>query len=155
MHRPRGVLLRLAAAADLAYGKRVFSEADFINSEEAFGELILEEFTDEISATCNEDQKEAITSLLRGYPYSFNRDDFLLRIATVGARDAKVKSFFQGIGVDGLLRLLFRIGLIGNQFYLTEGGPVRQVWAFRGSTDPLLDKRFVVHSSVRKILATI
>lgn len=155
LHRPRGVLLRLAAAAELAYGKRAFSAGDFINSEENFGEVILEEFTDEISATCDEAQKEAITALLRGYPYSFNREEFLRRISTIGERDAKLKKFFQEMGVDNLLRLLFRIGLIGNQFELSQGGAVRQAWAFRGNADPLLDKRFVVHSSVRKVLATM
>jgi len=155
LHRPRGVLLRFIAAAELAFGKTFFTEQDFLESEESFGEMILEEFTDEIAATYDEKQKEVIMALLRGHPYGFTREDFMQRIFTVGSRDPKVKNLLHDIGIDNLLRLLFRIGLIGNQYELGDSGAVRQYWAFRGNSDPFLDKRFVVHSSVRKILGTV
>ncbi len=155
LHRPRGVLLRLSAAAELAYGKKKFSESDFLNSEERFGEMMLEEFVEEISANYDEPGREAILSLFRGNHFAFNRESLQSRILKMSNKDKNVRKIRDEIGVDNVLRLLFRIGMIGNQFDIEETGQSRQVWGFRGANDPLLDKRFVIHQSVRKVLATV
>ena len=155
LHRPRGVLLRIIAAVDSAYGRSSFCELDFVNSEDRFGELMLEEFSEEISATYDEHGREAIYSLLRGNHYAFTREQMLTRISDLSGTNKHVKSLRDNIGVDNLLRLLFRIGMIGNNFSIEETGQKRQVWAFRGASDPLLEKRFVLHQSVRKVLATV
>jgi len=155
IHRPRGVLLRLLAASDLAHGRDHFTESDFEKSEDKFGEMMLEEFADEISATYDESGREAILSLLRGHRYSFTREEILDRMNELAGKDKNVRRVRDQLGADNLLRLLFRIGMIGNHFEIEETGQVRQVWAVRGAPNPLLERRFVLHQSVRKVLVTV
>jgi energy-coupling factor transporter ATP-binding protein EcfA2 len=154
MHRPRGVLLRLTAAAELAYGRTRFTKDDFDNSEQKFGEDMLEEFMDEISATYDEPGRQAILSILRGKNYAFTREDILSRMNAVADKNKEVKRLRDRLGVDNLLRLLFRVGLIGNHF-TNENKKVRQLWAVRGEANPLLEERFVLHQSVRAALSTL
>ena len=154
MHRPRGVLLRLTSAAELAYGRDHFKKGDFENSEQQFGELMLEEFMDEISATYDEPGRHAILSILRGKKYSFDRYDLSSRLNEGAAKNKEVKRLRDGLGVDNLLKLLFRVGLIGNH-YTNDAGNVRQLWAVRGEPNPILEESFVLHQSVRAALSTL
>ena len=146
--------MRLTAAAELAYGRTRFTKDDFDNSEQKFGEDMLEEFMDEISATYDEPGRKAILSILRGKNYAFTREDILSRMNAVADKNKEVKRLRDRLGVDNLLRLLFRVGLIGNHF-TNENKKVRQLWAVRGEANPLLEERFVLHQSVRAALSTL
>jgi hypothetical protein len=157
LHRPRGVLLRLVAALEKSHSKVRFDEESFLESEELFGDLMLEEYLDEIAATLDEDARVSVISILRGNHYAFDRVAFAERIKKLSATSKPAKVLLEHVGVDNMLKLLFRVGIIGNHFEIKENGHTknRQIWAFRGVSEPLLDKRFVVHQSVRKTLATI
>lgn len=157
LHRPRGVLLRLKAAADLAFGKHHIGAADFTGSEGAFGEAMLEEFTEEISASFDEPSKAAILAMFRGKHYAFTVDELERRLRDIAVKDKAAKNLLKNVGINDLVRLLFRVGMIGNQFDFVDGGyqKVRDLWGFRGAADPILDQRFVLHHSVRKVLVTV
>ncbi len=157
IHRPRGVLLRLKAAAELAFGKRAIDGDDFTNSEAAFGDAMLEEFTEEISASFDEPSKSAILALFRGKSYAFTIDDLQMRLRTLAENNRHARNLLNDFGIIELIRLLFRVGMIGNQYYRDDGDPstVRDNWGFRGKADPILDRRFVLHQSVRKALDTL
>ncbi|WP_137154468.1 ATP-binding cassette domain-containing protein [Rhizobium sp. FKL33] len=154
LHRPRGVLLRLKAAAELAFGKSSISSADFLSSENSFGEAMLEEFTEEISASFDESSKAAILGMFRGKHFAFTVNDLEIRLRDAAVKDKSARNLLRDYGINEIVRLLFRVGMIGNQFEIKEHGysKVRDVWSFRGAADPIMDQRFVLHLSVRKAL---
>lgn len=156
LHRPRGVLLRITAALEKAHGRSNFTEDNFLDSEDRFGELMLDEYLEEISATLDEGARFAVASSLRGNHYAFERPEYEQRLRRLAEKDKAAKNLLEKVGVDNTLKLLFRVGIIGNHFDVRESGHVknRQIWSFRGVAEPLLDQRFVVHQSVRKVLAT-
>lgn len=156
LHRPRGVLLLLLAAAERAGTRMAFEPEDFTDTEESYGAMILDEFTEEISASVPEMEIKAIMSIFRGNHFAFERDDIENILRKMSERDKHAKSVLNKFGVDNLLKFLFRIGMIGNQFEIVENSvrKPRNIWAVRGY-EPLLDKRFVLHQSVRKILSTV
>jgi energy-coupling factor transporter ATP-binding protein EcfA2 len=154
-HIPRGVLMRLKSAAEIAQQKESFSESDFLDSEESFGRTMLEEYIEELSASLDESARECLIALVRGKGFAFTREEMTVRINALANKDRRARFLRDKLGCDEVLKSLFRIGMIGNQFYISGLDVPRQVWAFRGNADPVLDQRFVVHSSVRKILNTI
>lgn len=157
LHRPRGVLLRIISAVGIAGERTRFTEEDFLNTEDVYGAYMLEEFVDEITATYDEPATEIIMSLFKGNHFAFMRADFDIRLRKIAATNKAARLMLDRSGTDNLLKLLFRIGMIGNHFDIDEAGVSknRQVWAVRGGTEPLLEKRFVLHQSVRKVLATV
>lgn len=155
LHRPRGVLMRLVAAAEFAYGQTSFREDDFVNSDGKFGDYMLEEFLDEISASFDEKMRNVIVSVFKGNRWSFTKEEFEQRVRSLAVSHKDAKTLLANYSIEGILRLLFRIGMIGNQFKIENTDKTRQVWAFRKETDPLFEKRFVLHSSVRKALETV
>ncbi|NSY91456.1 hypothetical protein G6L58_13480 [Agrobacterium tumefaciens] len=118
--------------------------------------MILDEFTEEISASVPESEIKVIISLFRGNHYAFERSDIETSLRKISEKDKDTKLILNRIGVDNLLRFLFRIVMIGNQFEIVENNVrnPRNIWAVRGY-EPLLDKRFVLHQSVRRIIATV
>lgn len=154
IHRPRGVILRLISAAEQAYGRDHFIASDFIDSEDRFGQIMLDEFFDEISAIYDGSGREAIISIFRGNKYEFTINDIERRLNEAARRNKDAARIRDKLGAENLLRLLFRIGMIGNQFNLDDGRE-RNVWAVRGFTDPIIERRFVLHRSIRKILVTV
>lgn len=152
LHRPRGVILRLSAAVELAIGQKEFVESHFVESEDRFGTLMLQEFSEEISATYNEAGRDAIFSLIRGNRFAFTREEMHSRIIMRASLDKGVRRIREELGTDGLLRLLFRIGMIGNVFEVD--GKSRQRWSVRGEANPYLEQKFVLHRSVRTALST-
>lgn len=157
LHRPRGVLLLLLAAAERAGARKVFEPDDFLETEEAYGTMILDEFTEELSASVPEAEIQVIFSLFRGNHFAFERSDIEASLRKLSEKNKSARAVLSNFGVDNLLKFLFRIGMIGNQFDLVENNikKPRNIWAVRGFSEPLLDKRFVLHQSVRKILATV
>lgn len=156
LHRPRGVLLLLTAAAGRAGTRLSFQAEDFTETEEIYGSSILEEFTEELAASLSEAEIKVILALFRGSSFAFTIEDIETRLRKIGEKDKVARSISSKIGVENLLRFLFRIGMIGNQFDLMENNVKlsRNMWAVRGyEMDPA--KRFVLHQSVRKILVTI
>ncbi|WP_156387499.1 P-loop ATPase, Sll1717 family [Methylobacterium sp. Leaf399] len=157
LHRPRGVLLRLMAALETTNEDYSFKEENFIKSEEIFGRYLLEEFSEEISAAYDEGEREDLLMLFRGHSFAFDRDELNQRIGTALMGRKGKKSHFKDANADNIIKFLYRIGMIGNQFYLNneQGRDLsRNLWSFRGDIDPILDKRFVVHKAIRKVLQT-
>jgi hypothetical protein len=64
------------------------------------------------------------------------------------------KIFSPSNDAEEKIQLLYRVGLIGNTFYTEDTRQPRQTWANRGYYNPSLDKNFVVHQSVQKVLQT-
>ncbi|AWJ85258.1 hypothetical protein TSH58p_07135 [Azospirillum sp. TSH58] len=156
LHRPRGVLLRIKAALELEDESNHFTEDSFLKSEDIFGGYMLQEFSEEISASYNETEKDEILSIFRGFSYAFDKKEIERRINLMTQRNKK--AIIGKIKTEQLIRYMYRIGMIGNQFDLkTEDGKIlkRNLWSFRGEPNPAIDKRFILHKSVRKVMQTV
>ncbi|WAC49796.1 hypothetical protein OVA03_07820 [Asticcacaulis sp. SL142] len=156
LHRPRGVLLRLKAALDVSTRRHTFHESDFVGSEDNFGRYMLQEFNDELSASHDEFERENLLSLVRGHHYAFDVEEIERRKSSLANKELGSSRFYGKISGEYVVRLFYRIGLIGNQFENSSGNEklIREQWSFRGYEDPVLAQRFVLHKSIRKALQT-
>ncbi len=158
LHRPRGVVLRLLAALELSHDSYAFTERSFIDSEEAFGRYMLTEFADEIAAAYDEKESDQILALFRGFSFAFDASELQQRVRNLESNNRQRGAKPMNLRVEPVIRFLYRIGMIGNQFDLqTESGHWvhRNLWSFRGDVDPILSKRFVLHQSIRTVLQTL
>ncbi|QEU09882.1 hypothetical protein FOB51_18775 [Paracoccus yeei] len=151
-HRPRGVLLCLMAAAERAYGRDKFIEADFDDKDNVFAQSMFDEFKDELSASLYAYEIDAVFMLLRGKHYTFNLSEFRSRIAKLAATTESVRKLRASRDPEFIIKSLYRCGVIGN-FFRAEGSNLpRQTWFVRGYPDPIMDKPFVVHQSLQRLL---
>lgn len=152
-HRPRGVLLCLSAASERAWGRSTILPEHFSDDDNAFGNAMLEEFKEEMSATLFDADVELTISLLRGHKPVFSLSDFRARMSALNVTLGR-KVFDPLRDAEERINVLYRVGLIGNTFFSEDKGQPRQTWANRGYYTPSLDKNFAVHQSVQKILQT-
>lgn len=151
-HRPRGVLLCLMAAAERAYGRTEFIEADFDDRDNVFAQSMLDEFKDELSASFYEKEIDAVFSLLRGKHYIFDASELRSRIGVLAKTTESVRKLRASHDVESIIKALYRCGVIGN-FFRAEGSNLqRQTWFVRGYPDPIMDKPFVVHQCLQRLL---
>lgn len=150
-HKPRGALLCLSCAAERAWGRDVFLESDFEDEDNAFGQCMLDEFKEELSASIFEESIQFAISLLRGKAAIFDFEEFRRRIAMLN-NSKKEKNFLSAKEAESLLTLLYRAGLVGNWSVGEGGAAPKQTWSARGYPDPSIDRKFIVHASLRKIL---
>nr|WP_166486316.1 ATP-binding cassette domain-containing protein [Cereibacter sphaeroides] len=152
-HRPRGVLLCLTAAADRAWGETKVMPHHFEDDDNSFGNAMLDEFREELSATLFEEEVDLSIALLRAHKPVFGMPDFRKRMSVLNQAMGE-RRFDPAKDAVKLIQTLYRVGIIGNTFFSEEGNHPRQTWANRGYFNPSLDKNFVVHPSVQKVLQT-
>ncbi|SFK56408.1 ABC transporter [Pseudovibrio ascidiaceicola] len=151
-HRPRGVLLCLLAAVERAWGAKKFEAKHFADDDNSFGIAMLDEYKEELSATMFEEEVELTLSLLRGKSSVFSLQDFRARMIEHNSNVNK-RVFDVDNDASKHLSILYRVGAIGNAYFTSDNFP-RQTWANRGYPTPLLDKQFVVHVAIQKVLQT-
>lgn len=150
-HRPRGVLLCLTAAAERAWGRDHFVESDFDDHDNVFAQSMLDEFKDELSASMFDYEIEASIALLRGKRYVFDLSDMKSRLHDLSSLSS-VKKMKKKRDADFIIKALYRCGVIGNFFRAEENQLQRQTWAIRGYPEPIMDKPFIVHQSLQRLL---
>ena len=151
-HRPRGVLLCLLSAAERAWGRTEFIESDFEDNDNSFAQAMLDEFKDELSANLFDYEIDAAFSILRGRHYVFDLPEFTRRTNEASGTIASVNRLKSSKRGEFVVAALYRPGVIGNFFKNEQNGLPRQTWAARGYPDPILDKPFIVHQSLQRLL---
>lgn len=154
-HRPRGVLLCLLAASERAWGRDHFVESDFDDGDNTFAQSMLDEFKDELAANLFDFEIEAVFAILRGKHFSFNFQDFKKRCYELEGQMESVKKLKARRKMEWVVETMYRCGVIGNYFKSESAGLPRQTWAARGYPDPIMDKPFIVHQSVQRLLDTV
>lgn len=154
MFRPRNVVRRLKGARRRpdAHG---FSVSDFEDSHIEFSNGVWKEVEDEIRVIYKPEITRAIKQVLSGWQSRFELYEFERRIESANHIPSGARNLLRRADeVKTLIETLYRTGAIGNFFYVESGGrrQPRDRWIFRGYTEPLFDKEFVVHESVRKAL---
>lgn len=150
-HRPRGVLLCLTTAAERAWGRNHFIETDFDDHDNVFAQSMLDEFKDELSASMFDYEIEATIALIRGKRYIFDLSDMKGRLHDLSSLSS-VQKMKKKRDADFIIKSLYRCGLIGNFFRAEENQLQRQTWAIRGYPEPIMDKPFIVHQSLQRLL---
>jgi len=153
-HRPRGVLLCLTAAADRAWGRDKFIESDFDDHDNAFAQAMLDEFKDELSASLFDYEIEAAIALIRGKHFLFDLRDMRSRMHDLSHLDS-VRKLKKNRDAEFVVKALYRCGLVGNFFRSEDTQLQRQTWSIRGYPDPIMEKPFIVHQSIQKLLDTV
>lgn len=150
MFRPRNLVRRLILAQrDKA--NQEFSPDDFKDTQLRFSQGVWREIEEELQAVYSPAEVQAVKAILSGFKIRFKFQDIAPRITAVSQSASIVRGKFQSEGdLNQLINILYRSGAIGNLF--SVGGSQRDRWIFRGYPEPLLDKDFVVHESLRKSL---
>ena len=110
---------------------------------------------EELRAKYTEEEVKGIERVFYGFKSSFSYEEFKSRLEYI-AREFKDTEEKIPIASDikKLLEILYRIGLIGNQFYRNKGNRDSYMvqFSFRGNPNVDYDKDFLVHYAVRRYL---
>lgn len=96
-----------------------------------------------------------IKAALIAFQPKFSLRQFAVRIERMRQTDPRFRHAFRSESeIVSVIESLYRLGAIGNIYFVKEKGRTvpRNHWMFRDFYDPLLDKDFEVHESLRKEL---
>lgn len=156
MYRPRNIvsLLSLAQTYRPTEARITFEAID--ESQLEFSKRSWREVEEELLGEYTPDKVRAIKALLTGFEYAFPIRTFLGRLHTLGAIDRSVsKAIPTDEDAVDAIKTLYRIGALGNRYYVTGRDGKREMrfgWVFRDNNEPVIDREFVVHESLRKTL---
>lgn len=156
MFRPRNIvnLLYLAQKYKPDASTITFDAIDESQSE--FSKRAWREVEEELLGEYASDKVKAIKSLLTGFKSNFQIEALFERLRKVGNIDQTVTLAIKNEeDVVRLIKSLYRIGAVGNRYHVSGRDGQRELrygWIFRDNQDPVIDREFVVHESLRKTL---
>ncbi len=154
MFKPRNIVNMLALARDhRPHDDSIsFDTIDQIQLE--FSKRTWREIEEELSGEYSPEHVSAIKALLVGFETVFEIPSLQKRMEELAKYNPKVKSLLGTASAYSVIVSLYRVGAIGNKYQV--GNPQRREqrygWIFRDNYDPLYDKSFMVHESLRKVL---
>ncbi|QXI66112.1 hypothetical protein CP157_03904 (plasmid) [Paracoccus marcusii] len=157
-YRPRDVvrLLRVAREYNDSVGK--FSSAHFDETALEFSKQTWLEITEELLATYTPSEISALQRFFLGFNTLFFKSSIENRLRNRYSKDAPVSDLFKKKSVEGVLNDLYRIGVIGNNFYVRNHrgeNERRDRWIFRGNATLNDLERMSVHKSLWKHLSLV
>ena len=154
-YRPRDVIRFLTLAQKQDGEKKKFEHKMFDAIQYKYSESSWHELVEELRAKYTEEEVKGIERVFYGFKSSFSYEEFKSRLEYI-AREFKDTEEKIPIASDikKLLEILYRIGLIGNQFYRNKGNRDSYMvqFSFRGNPNVDYDKDFLVHYAVRRYL---
>lgn len=153
MFKPRHIVSLLNLAAARAKYTKEFSTSSFEDSTDAFSASVWREVEEELRGRYSAEHVANLKAILTGFKVRFSLMELEDRIAKLGSYDARLTNGFRSrIEVVEALRALFRVGAVGNQFFVEgkNGRERRDRWSFREAVEPAIDTTFVVHEALRK-----
>ncbi|MBA16745.1 MAG: hypothetical protein CMN73_10380 [Sphingomonas sp.] len=154
MFRPRNLVRRLNSAK-MHKDHEGFILEDFEESQLDFSIGVWKEIEDELRAVYEPAVARAVKSFLSGFQSRFYLNELETRIMKSTHVASGIRNqFAPKEAIVRLLEILYRSGAIGNTFLVEARGKreARDRWSFRGYSEPLFDKQFVIHESLRKAL---
>ena len=156
MFRPRSIVSLLSLAQNY---KPDSSNIDFEAIDESqleFSKRAWREVEEELLGEFTPDKVKAIKALLTGFEATFVVGALIGRLRAVANID---KSVGKAIPTDddlvGIVKTLYRIGALGNRYYVRSKDGKKELrygWIFRDNQEPVIDRQFIVHESLRKTL---
>lgn len=155
MFKPRNLVSLLSEAKGIS-PKAIFISEDALKQAQAqFSKRAWTEIEEGLLGEYNSEKVRAIKAILTGYKPKFTLDEFVNRTNTLSKSDPRVRMNFRlEDDIIKILESLYRLGAIGNSYSSKVKGvnKLRHYWMFRDYYEPLLDKPFEVHESIRKEL---
>ena len=155
MFKPRNIVNLLNLAKDYDRNAGAFNESSLDEAQAEFSKRTWREIEEELLGQYSSLEVKSIKSILSAFQTRFDFGQIELRISNLARIDTRLLYFGNKGALVELLESLYRVGAIGNDFELKESGRKtnhRYRWAFRENPDPALDRRFVIHESIRKEL---
>lgn len=155
MLRPRNLIRILKYAQEFSPDSEIFSNTCFENTRTRFSSGVYSEVDEELRVSLSPDQAAIVKDALTGFRRYFTENEFQERISGIISRKKKFsKELLDFPHVRDILRLLYRIGAIGNHFKITVAGKrlPRDRWIFRNFPAPSFENEFVVHEALHKAL---
>lgn len=155
MFKPRNIVNLLTLATERRPEDTRISSETIDQVQLEFSRRTWREIEEELSGEYSGDDIGAIKSILTGFDSIFNIDRLQSRINHVANYEQRVRAFSSKYSASHLINSLYRVGAIGNHYHIGSKSKKREVrfgWIFRDNYDPLFDRDFMVHESLRKML---
>jgi hypothetical protein len=153
MFKPRNIVNMLTLARDLRPDDHSISFSSIDQVQLEFSKRTWREIEEELSGEYSSDEVAAIKSTLIGFASEFDIPKLQKRIDHLSKFDPNVHSFSSKYKAFDMITSLYRVGAIGNLYFVGSAKKeIRFGWIFRDNYDPLYDKKFMVHESLRKFL---
>lgn len=156
MYRPRNIVNLLSLSQGYRPDANVITFDAIDESQTEFSRRTWREVEEELLGEFTPERVSAIKSLLTGFQSHFSIQFLKGRLSTLSSIDRTVA---KAIPNDGTLvevvKTLYRVGALGNRYYVTNKKGKKEWrinWIFRDNSDPVMDREFVVHESLRKQL---
>jgi hypothetical protein len=153
MFKPRHIVSLLNFASSRSKSEIKFTVASFEDTTDGFSASVWREVEEELRGRYSAEHVANLKSILTGFRIRFSLIELEQRISTLGSFDPRVTNGFRSrVEVIDALRVLFRVGAVGNQFFVQgpKGKERRDRWSFREAVEPTIDTTFVVHEALRK-----
>jgi hypothetical protein len=153
MFKPRHIVSLLNLAAARSKSETSFTSASFEDTTDGFSSSVWREVEEELRGRYSAEHVANLKKILTGFQARFTLHQLEKRISSLGSFDPRVTNGFRSrVEVIDALRVLFRVGAVGNQFSVQgeRGLEPRDRWSFREAAEPAIDTTFVVHEALRK-----
>lgn len=152
-YRPRDIVRLLRVARDQDPTSTKYTNAHFEKSLTAYSTETWLEITEELLAIYSAPEISSIEKLFLGFTDRFFLSELEERVIKKYRNDSNMQSLIKHHGLTKILNDLYRIGVVGNDFY--SNGKSRQRWIFRANATLNEDERMSIHRSLHKHLSII
>lgn len=155
MFKPRNLISLLSESKIIEPDALSITEDAIQQAQDQFSKRIWTEIEEGLLGEFEAGFVKATKSLLVGFKPRFSIQNLIERKTKLASADLRIRSAFPtDHTVVEAIEALYRLGAVGNNFNLDEKGAKRnrQHWMYRDNYEPLIDKPFVIHESLRKEL---
>ena len=153
-YRPRDLIWRLTIAQKAYPNDGMFSTENLTRTAAEYSAKLWEEIRYELSASYSQSDVDVITMAFSGAKSYFHLADMEERFTRVSRDSERCRALLKKRSVEEILRDLFRLGAVGNDFRASTHGERRNRWVFRGDATLLIDKQMVINKALWKHLST-
>lgn len=156
MFRPRNIVSLLSLAQQYKPEAEAITFDAIDESQTEFSKRTWREVEEELLGEFTPAKVAAIKSLLTGFKSHFAIQTLFGRLRTLSGIDRTVANAIPtNESLVEIIKSMYRIGAIGNRYFVKNRRNQKEWrfnWIFRDNNDPVMDREFVVHESLRKQL---
>ncbi len=146
LYRPRDIIRMMLAIHDQHTASTKFSQELFDKAQQEYSRKMWNEITDELRLTYNEDEIDAIFTLLNRITLPFTYETLQKRIDLQKNIYPNIKTFFEKEKLITVLAKLYDLGVIGN-----TGARMNFIFQGGSQIDPL--EQMVIHTPLRNFFS--
>ncbi len=112
------------------------------------------EIGEELRAQFSASGVRLLKEVFTGFKTHFSIGELVGRIEEIRRKEGAAADVLQGLTDRELVRSLYRVGILGNEYTSNVSGGVKkikQAWAHKGDVDVLPDRKLMVHRGLHKV----